>query len=288
MAEQKHRTVVCDIHGLRYDPALSAGCARCRREGLVPRPQSKFLPLLLAMLAFTLIAARLVTAILDDRNSPQTEETAVREGVADPRIDPEPYRVVVAEVDRALYPDRAVDLSLLATRAKSGSEAVAAELARRGQTAAAVAVRGFAVDLGNVDLDARGLDAVRNRWYELQRRFFLPASWQVAPGVQAFDDPAVISAFTSFASELGLLVNEAAADGIEDDWIARLDALELRMPPSPPFDADSALLLGFRALQDGLAAARRAGSRPDSATEALEEAQRALDETNSQFGELSR
>lgn len=288
MAELKRRTVVCNIHGLRFDPQLSAGCARCRREGLIPRTRPKFLPLLLAILAFTLIAARLVTAILNDRRAPRTEETTLRSGQADPRIDPASYRDGIEEVDHTLYPVSSVDLSLLASRAGSSGESVAATLIADGHDTAATAIRAFASDLGSADLDTRGLEVARDRWYTLKQRYFLPAEWLVTPRARPTDDPALASAFTSFAADLELLLNDATASGIDDDWIARLDQLEMRRPPQPAFESDSAMVLADRALSESLAAARRAESRSDGATVDLDDALRALDEMNDQLGNLPR
>lgn len=287
MAELKRRTVVCDIHGLRFDPELSSGCARCRREGLIPRNRPRFLPLLLAILAFTLIAARLVTAILNDRNAPPAEPTIARDGDADPRLDPDPYRDGLERVDRALYPESTVDFSLLASRAGSESESVAASLDADGHETVAAAFRDFAVDLGTADLDTRGLGDARDRWFTLKQRHFLPADWMATPAPRPADDPALVSAYASFAADLERLLIDASASDIGDDWMARLDALETRRPPKPPFGADSALVFADRALSDSLAAARRAGASEDGATD-LEDATRSLAEMNARLSDLSR
>lgn len=285
MADLTRRTVVCDLHGLRYDPNLSSGCIRCRREGLIPRTRPKFLPLLIALLAFTLVAARLVTAILEDRATP-AEETVTRAGAADPRIDPGPYREEITRIEAALYPATAVDLFLLANRAASGGENLAAGLASAGRDGVARDVRAFATDLGGADLDSRGLRDARDRWYQLRNRHFLPAPWMVDQSARGDADPALVSAYLSFGSDLKTMVDEATDGGIDEGWTTRLDRLESRLPPEPAFRADSALVLGYRALSEALGAARRASASPDTASAALEEARRALEASNSQLLEL--
>jgi hypothetical protein len=82
---------------------------------------------------------------------------------------------------------------------------------------------------------------------------------------------------------LGSLSPETVTD---PGWSERLSDLEARMPTAPVYTADGALVLGFRALQQSVAATRAALSGPQGAEAQLDTAREHLESGRSHLTDL--
>lgn|GEM_PF-5957249 len=267
------RAVRCPVHGLHYDPQLTRGCVRCRREGLLPHARPKFLPLLLSLLALTIVAARLVTAILDDVRTPEpVPQTVARSAAAGRQWDPERYRPAIERIEQALYPTAATDLQALGDRVAAGSKALAERLRGDGFAAGAQVVAAFGENLSRADFDARGLGIARDRWTALRARIFLPAAWMKTGLEPGETDPVTVVAYLDLANAIDGILDRAQAGSSSDEWRQSLGMLGARMPPAPAFGADSALILGFNELEQAMAAARTAAGDQQQIEAALTQA----------------
>lgn len=282
--ELKRRAVICEIHGIRYDPELTSGCVRCRREGLLPRSRPRFIPLLLALLAFTLIAARLVKAILEDRGEAQIA-AVVETADADVRLDPRRYRDRIERVESSLYPTSATDPAVLADRTSRAGTALAADLDAGGHGESADAIRALATDILGTEVDARAIARLRNSWFDLRGRIFLPADWMHNLSEEA-GDPALVGAYIDYLNRLSALIDAGDSFGVDAQWQSDLESLESQAPPAPAFGADSALVLSYRAMQRGLDALRRVGGDSKGAASAFADARSELDESRNRLSSL--
>lgn len=287
----ERRAVKCPVHGLHFDPKLTGGCIRCRREGLVPHSKPKFIPLLLSLLALTLVVAGLVSAILEDRRAtrPVTEAAVFDDAAPDPRIEPDAYRDTIEQIDGALFPSTVIDLSVLGDRAAAASKQLSETLRRSGRDHVASELASFAADLGNADLDAAGLSSARERWIFLREGRFLPAPWMHDATQANADavDSALVGAYLDYANEIDSLLGSLSPDTLtEPQWNDRLSDLEARMPEAPAYGADGSLVLGFRALQQSITAMRSAIAAPERGADQIEIANQHLASGRSHLTDL--
>ncbi len=257
----------------------------------MPHTKPKFIPLLLSLLALTLVTAGLVSAILEDRRTARpVTETAVRNDAApDPRIEPDDHRTTIERIDGALFPPKVIDLSVLGDRAATASKQLSEDLRRSGRDHVANELASFAADLGSADLDAAGLTAARERWIFLRQGRFLPAPWMHDSTQANADavDSALVGAYLDYANEIDGLLGSLSPDTLsEPQWNELLSDLEARMPQAPAYGADSALLLGYRALQQSVAAARSALSTPEQGADQLDQANQHLASGRSHLTDL--
>lgn len=258
MAELKRRAARCKIHGLSYDPELTSGCVRCRREGRsTSKPQ--FIPLLLTLLALVAVGGVVAQGLLGrGSDSAQTDAATVTSQpaveVAGGLIDPALYRVAITQVDAALF-EAGDDLLVTEGRIDSAVAALVSAMGRRPlHRGAADAIQSAFADQERIDVVT--LDASRGAWLTLRRRYFAAATWmrQAAAGTSS---DLVRSANLEAIDQVDRLVAEAlgqepiAWPTFEPDWRARVAAATAHVP-SPRFDASSQALLARRTLDEAL------------------------------------
>ena len=245
------RAVRCAVHGLHYDPELTGGCARCRREGLIQRERPQFLPLLLLLLALTLVAARLVTAILADRAAPPTEDgpVIVSQSV-DQRIDPDRHRDTITRIEQALYPASLRDLSALRADARSAASILAADLRRDGASVAAAEIERWSETLAADGADADRLRAAQDAWLHVRPQTFLPAPWLATGTPATTQDPTLLADYLELTDAIDFAIR-GIPDTASADWSERVRALTDRPLVAPPYQADARLVLGHEALAPG-------------------------------------
>ncbi len=112
--QRKLRTVVCDAHGLRYDPDVQEGCVRCLKEMQGPEgsPSDGFdkrIPIALG--AVVLLALFLLlggdqeppsVAGLDEETAAKTE-TAVQVEAEPKGLDPSPFGLQIKKIEDMLF-----------------------------------------------------------------------------------------------------------------------------------------------------------------------------------------
>ncbi|RMH19386.1 MAG: hypothetical protein D6696_10745 [Acidobacteria bacterium] len=286
----KRRTVRCEIHGLHYDPQLTKGCIRCRKEGLADPPaKPQFLPLLLILLGLTIVGAGFVDQLFD-RSAADVGAAAAENGGGRlvTLLDPQLFRPQIEALEAALNGDVA-DFTLLRDRVTTAATALGRAV-RPADPRAAEEIFAFAREVANSELDLTHLASARQRWGTLRHRLFLPAAWLEVLGPV---DRTAVALDRDLSLSLIDLVNEvqaAGADGWAErapEWLARLDALRTRLAPPPPFDSDPRLLLARRQLEDGFAELRAAilegrsrALRPrlEALAASLEESRRAFED----------
>lgn len=274
MAELKRRAVRCKIHGLHYDPALTSGCSRCRKEGL-SRTKPVFLSLLLTLLALSVVAAVVIQGLIDfepstaraadtaDTGTNGTDGTDGADGTATTargKVDPAPYRSQLLALEDALYDDSVTDLVVIADRVAVAAAALAAALrAVPGHRWAADEVMVFEEAVRGDDAPSLAtLAQHRDRWLGLRQRLFATAPWLIRDAASP-TDRLTAAATRDVAVALIELVDEAAAvddaswSSFEETWRRRLDEIMDRMPPPPAYDTDPRLLVGRRDLDRAIA-----------------------------------
>lgn len=265
MAELKRRAVRCKIHGLRYDPALTSGCSRCRKEGL-GASKPVFLSLLLTLLALSVVAAVVIQGLIDFEPSTTraagggVDDDAVTDTPAPGKIDPAPYRSRLLALEEALYDDGTTDLTVIGDRVAIAASGLAAALrdAPEHRWAAADVTRFEDAVRSDDEPSLATLSRHRDSWLGVRQRLFASAPWLIRDAASPTDRLAVAATRDAAVALIELVGEAAGADpgswpAFEETWRQRLDATLGRIPPPPAFDTDPRVLVGRRELDRAIA-----------------------------------
>jgi len=312
---RRQRMVRCKIHGLHYDPRLTSGCAKCRKEGLIAPPQREkpqFLPLLLLVLAIVLV---IYSVFLPGfRNRGVVQEELVPEVLTAHKLEPDGYRETIEKVETALYDNPATDLGQMVYDARLALTALTGRLNdsphQIGRRAAKDVDR-LKAYLPEGSATVQGLERARSEWPAFRSRYFFPVPW-LRPLLNAgqSDDRVTLAAYRDLAGDLLALVDEGSARveelssptapglgepdrlgrewrSYQREWLGRLEALRSRLPDRPGIQADSEVLIATQHLEQAFSQAKSlaevqldsgAASRFEATLSLTEKAHRSFDD----------
>ncbi len=309
-AKRRRRLTKCKKHGLHFDSELTSGCALCRKEGLIVGPKRtgpQFLMLLLVLLGLALLAASLVNNLREGRGSQEEEAETVANST---RLDPNPFRTQIEDLDRVLGETPSADLSFFGLEIRTAALALAAKMARSEEEGARQVGRtlaDWAEDIPEERFSAGDLSEARATWSRIAGRRFKSASWRSTPTTKVGDDHKItLVAYREASEQLLALADEGAAQVVafgdttsfgdgEDwptfaaDWRQRISDVGQSLPSQREFGGDATFLAavqdlrGALSLLDRLAADRNlpaksnASARLEEATEKAESARAAFD-----------
>ncbi len=309
---RRQRMVRCKVHGLHYDPRLTSGCAKCRKEGLIAPPtraKPQFLPLLLLVLAIVLVV---YTVFLPGFRGREGEaEEVVPETHEAYRLVADDFRLAVERVETSLFENPASDRELMADDARLALAALAVDLRESPHRVARQAAREVELyrdRLQEGSATPTSFQAVRSEWPNFRRRYFFPASWFHRATDASGGDRVALATYRDLAGGLMELVDEGLVRvgelsqppasegegdrvrewrGYREDWLERLEALRSGMPERPGMHTDAELLMATQRLEQAFAQAKTLGqvqldsgaaSRFDAAFSLCEKAHRSLDD----------
>lgn len=322
-AKRRQRIVKCKIHGLSYDPEMTSGCVRCRKEGLSaqPRQSPQLVVLLLALLGMTGIAYRVIEAeratpfLLAANEQPEVGATAAT--AASPNLSAETYRQPLQAIDRALFETPAQDLIEINDQINTTFRQLSRELQENtspGALAAIQAIDDLTASIGDtISLDS--LQALRTRWSRLRLQHFGHALWYAADGrADHQTDRAALTFYHSITSSLASLLDEGAnlaqsltmpvapnlvneeevASKAEEwrlfqsEWRQQIAELKGQLPNRPDAQSTPGILVAAQRLDQAFSkiSALTHGSLPTE--EHLDEAHSAIESAQQSFEELLR
>lgn len=274
---RRQRMVRCKVHGLHYDPRLTSGCAKCRKEGLIaapPREKPQFLPLLLLVLAIVLI---IYSVFLPGfRNPNVVQEELVPETLTAHKLEPDGYREAIEKVETALYDNPATNLELMVDDARLALTALEEELRASPHQIghrAAKDVEDLKAYLPEDSATVQGFDQARSKWPAFRLRYFSTVSWfRPLMNADEEDDRVKLAAYRDLAGDLLALVGEGSArveelssvrvpswedqdrptrewQSYRKEWLGRVEALRSRLPDRPGIKADSEVLIATQRLE---------------------------------------
>ncbi len=224
--ERRRQAARCKIHGLHFDPQLTAGCALCRKEGLLTKKHRgpQLVILLLALLGMTVVAFRMFgpNGGLGTRlGLPRTLTTATTEPPSAPspalvKLDSEDFRNTLQDLEGALFKPQTTDLDTAGTEIDVATDALSAQLLQQNpadaqEVARAISILGDDANLSPFTLGQ--LEKIRARWLRLRQRHFQPAPWLTVPETSpAALDPAMVLAYREIASRLVSLIQLGATE----------------------------------------------------------------------------
>lgn len=303
--ERQRRMVKCKKHGLHFDPKMSSGCTLCAKETArqVPRRTPQLTLILLCLLGMTVAVYQMLgirseeATAFDDGDAELVDAAAT----SATRLDPEPYREAIEDLEDALYRPAVTstrDLPAagrhLADAARGLGEAIARRDPRSGEAAVAAITR-LATASGD-DYTFAELRSARVFWSRIRASYFHPADWYRSPPPSDLEERrALLADYRNAASELLGLIGEASAalgnsgvpaaedggDGwrqFSSDWRQRLREAWSSLPAGPPPGVDdAAVLLAVQKLERAFRRAEAAVQAADAAglLEALELAEEA-------------
>lgn len=306
---RRQRMVRCKVHGLHYDPRLTSGCAKCRKEGLIAAPareKPQFLPLLLLILAIVLVIYSVFLPGFRKRGVVQEE--LVPETLTAHKLDPDGYREKIEKVETALYDNPATNIPLMVDDARLALTALAEGLNASphhiGQRAAKDADELKAHLPEDSELaTVEGFEQARAEWPAFRSRYFSTVSWfRPLLNADKNDDRVKLAAYRDLAGDLLALVGEGSARAEElsseripswedqerptrewqryrEEWLGRVEALRSQLPGRPGIRADSEVLIATQHLEQAFSEAKSlAGTKLDSATASRFEAALSLSE----------
>lgn len=321
-AKRRQRIVKCKIHGLSYDPEMTSGCVRCRKEGLnaEPRQKPQLVVLLLALLGITAIAYRIIEAeratpfLVEDNSEAETIERAKSSAS---QLDPETYKQALQGVDRALFETPAQNLGAINDQITGAFRRLSRELegnasARTNGTLSAIG-KLMASTSGSFSLDS--LQDLRNGWSELRQQHFGNASWYtIAKRVDPRTDRAALTLYRSVANDLAALLNEGAGRAeslvtptapnrvnqeekqrneeewrlFQSDWRQQIARLKSQLPGRPAASSTPEILVAAQRLEQAFSkiSSLTNGSLPSETH--LDEAHNAIERARRSFDELLR
>jgi hypothetical protein len=285
-ADRRQRLIKCKIHNLHFDPKLTSGCAKCRKEGLIARPPSakpQFIPLLLLVMAILLIFHSVFLPGILSLGG--TEEELAEEFVEPTSLDPENYRAVLQAVENALFENPANNLVLMNEELRGSLLDLAVELEKSPYLIArqaTLAVKEMIAALPKAEISLVAFRRTRSAWPNLRRKYFFEAPWfNNSPSI-ATDDRVALVTYRDVANDLMSLVDEgssriqelsqveatesaAVADErtrkrvewltYRNDWRERLKILHAELPLRPPPGGNSEVLVATRRLEEAFSQA---------------------------------
>lgn len=319
-AKRRQRIVKCKIHGLSYDPEMTSGCVRCRKEGLdtQPRQRPQLVILLLALLGIAVIAYRIIEAeratsvLFDANNEPAVVDTA---GSSSSSLDAEAYRQPLQAIDHALFEASASDLNAISDQIASTFRQLSWELEDNTSpeaSAASQAINDLTADIGEtISLDS--LQELRIRWSQLRRQHFGQAQWYaVVDRTDRRTDRAALTLYHSVTSSLASLLSEGAdlaqslAEPVainlvdpedqarkaeewrvfQSDWRQQITELKKQLPARPDARSTPEILVATQRLDQAFSKilSLTNGSLPSEAH--LDEAHGAIENAQRAFEEL--
>jgi len=286
--ERKKRMVRCKVHGLHYDPKLTSGCVRCRKEQ-VPKARSPQLAILLLLLmGIVFVFMQLLSPFLESDEAIAELEFAEETTASAPtptapaKLDPEAFRAPLESLESTLFRSQVEEFSDLGENAGLTALSLTQELRGREPGRGAVAADAIEALFGPWREEGAAptfaeLEAARTRWVELRGEYFQPASWfassTAAPGHL---DRASLLVYRELATELEDLIFEGrsrleAPSADEDlsewsgDWRTQIAELETRLPARPGVEEDAEILAAVQKLERTLSELRRLAAEIDSA-----------------------
>ena len=295
-AERRRRMVKCKVHGLHFDPQMSTGCVRCLREAARTQPKRppQLVVILLCMLGMAFILFYIFrpgqgagTGVADLGLASQSQPGSQK-------LDPEPYRAQIEDLERALFRtqiDETGDLLVASANIAAATQDLSSTILdtdpARGLNAADLIARlGQAVPTDQVAQS--DIETAQSQWLRIRKQQLLPADWFLSPPAAG---KASMSAadYSDLAASLRSMIEEARAEaqaqtladsapgiaGTEawrtfaGDWRQQLDRLENRLPARPAAKADGKLLVAVQDLEQALGQARAlaATAEPPSASD---------------------
>lgn len=273
--DERRKRVRCKKHGLHYDPALSSGCALCRKETIQTedRKGPTAIPFLLSLLGLAVVTWKL-SAGLPESFAPEPAKPLVTT-ISD-RADPEQFREQIEDVERFLFDVPYSDLEGAIFGTSAALRTFEAEMQTGSPEVIAEAPSLEAVVREIDDGDASYYDLLRLRdvWTDFRRGVFFPADWFHAP-VRPEADRAVVLAYGQANEELIRLLEESRARAVDleepsasastwQDWTnelsAQLAAVRERLPPGPTTSATADVLVGYQSFQESLRATEQLAS----------------------------
>ena len=278
---RRQRMVQCKIHGLHYDPRLTSGCAKCRKEGLIaapPREKPQFLPLLLLILAIVLVVYGVfLPGFRAQRGG--AEEELVPETYTAHKLDPESFREAIATVETALYENPANDLGMMTDDARHALATLAGDLRLSPHQIgrqAAVELDLLSGRLPQESATIEVFEGVRSQWPSFRTRYFSPVPWfRRAVVGDPGDDRVTLAVYRDVAAELMALVDEGLGRieelsqpsvgytvdqedearkirewrSYRQEWLGRLEELRARLPARPGAETDTEVLMATQNLE---------------------------------------
>ncbi len=297
-AERRGRMVKCKIHGLHFDPEMSTGCTRCLREAAKAQPKRPPQLVLILLCLLGMVAILYYIFRPGQERGPGIIDLGVASNpVAEaPRLDPEPYRAMVEELEIALFRtplDETGDLLVVSADVRTAADDLSSAILElepaSGLTAADLIARlGQAVP--NDQIVLADIQRARGQWLRIRRQRFQAAAWfsETSPDGEVTVDTTTAD-YSNVASDLRALIedgasevdalSEPAASGDDNattrwrnfagGWRQELDSLASRLPARPDSRAASGLLAARQDLERALSQARALASskEPPSATD---------------------
>ncbi len=298
-AERRGRMVKCKIHGLHFDPEMSTGCTLCLRDAAKAGRPTRPPQLVLILLCLLGMAAILLYIF----NSGQADSpdfidlgVAANPSTTAPKLDPEPYRAPVENLETALFRtpiDETDDLLIVSSNVQAAASDLSSAILRAepvdGLTAAdLIALMGQGIPTDQVALS--DVERARTQWTRIRKQRFLSADWFSEPSAAGATLDTSIADYSDVAAGVGALLEDGAAEivalndpadtfGEDDatlgwrtfarDWLEQIDSLESRLPARPAAGAAGELLAAIQDLEQALNLARALASsaQPPSATD---------------------
>lgn len=221
-AYRPRHAVRCEEHGIFYNPATDMGCVICRREaGEETAPRSRW-PIWAGVVLVLSIAGVVVSGEFASRSG-STPDAAEPAAAADHRMDAEPLRVEIENLESILYNPSPSDFST-APRAAKAAFKLSARIQEfeKGLSGmfhnSSMKIFAFAGSVG-LEEDAgytlMSLEATRHRWEKVRGEVFQTAPWFRSSAASLDQeqkpkppeiDPEMVATLRSFASDLQLLI----------------------------------------------------------------------------------
>lgn len=281
--------VKCKIHGLHFDPEMSTGCTRCLRDAAKAHPKRppQLVLILLCILGMAFILLYLFGPGQRQIAPPDLGLASLQDPDVE-RLDPEPYRQPIQELETSLFQtpiDETDDLLVVSSAISSSTDNLSRRILenepRKGLTVADLIARlGQGVPTNQVALS--DVQRARTQWLRIRNERLLKADWFVEPSTSTEgSDTTSIADYSAIASDLRFLIDDglvqvqtlsdttASADAVSRegswraftrDWNEQLTRLSSRMPARPSARADGRLLVAIQDLEQALSRARSLAS----------------------------
>ncbi len=277
--ERRRRATKCKIHGIYFDPALTAGCILCRKEGRHRQYRGpQLVVLLLALLGIAVALFRMFgpapTAPLVEADlGPPNEPVVAAPGPSAERLDPEPLRSAIEALEATLFMPRSDQLAVIGVAISGASAQLSANLRALGSAPAVEVATELEVLLGSsadAGFNLKQLGQERQDWLLIRSRHFQPARWFVRPaGLAQTVDRATVVAYRESADQLQALIDEGTAlvgsqatPEQAASWRRRIAELAQQMPLRPGPEADARLLVVVQDLEQTLGRLRALAPEP--------------------------